>query len=289
MIVALLAISRTLANDDDLRLPTWSTEFEAVLVVPDARRGPAVDATLLLADFATSAPIATGTVDVKLHGPAQVQTRLTPGSPAGTWPGHLTLQTEGTYAGSLTIITRDRSDLLGLPEFTVGDHDAQEPTGFTWTTLLGGGACGVLGGLAFAVALGFGGRSKTAVLTAAVAFGIVAAKNGYAHGGEDHDAPDAPVAISDGLFLPLDVQFQADLRTAKSTVAQGTNVVPEVAVIASGGESLVFVKLAPEYFAARAVHLGARAGDQREILDGLAPGERVVVHGTETLRSLAGR
>jgi cobalt-zinc-cadmium efflux system membrane fusion protein len=66
-------------------------------------------------------------------------------------------------------------------------------------------------------------------------------------------------------------------------------VVPDAAVVESNGEALVFVKTGPEAFAARPVRLGQRDGERWEALDGLAPGERVVVAGTYALRSLAGR
>lgn len=233
MIVALLSLSLAHA-EDDLRLPTWSTEFDAVLVIPHPHPGTPVEAKLLLADFGTSAPIAAGTVDLKLHGPGTIESTLTPGSPPGTWPVALTFPLEGAYAGGLTVITPDRADLLGLPEFTVGAHDERAATGFAWTTLLGGGACGVFGGLAFGLALGLGGRKAKAAIPVALALGIAAAQNVYAHGGEDHNAPAAPAAIGGGLVLPLDSQFLLDVRTARATTrpfaervrALGTTVAP---------------------------------------------------------------
>ena len=51
----------------------------------------------------------------------------------------------------------------------------------------------------------------------------------------------------------------------------------------------MFVKVGPESFIARPVRLGVRSADQREILEGVAAGDRVVVQGTYSLRSLAGR
>lgn len=66
-------------------------------------------------------------------------------------------------------------------------------------------------------------------------------------------------------------------------------VIPDAAVVDGTGETLVFVKTAPESFEARAVRVGALSGDRREVLEGVRPGERVVVQGTYALRSLAGR
>jgi RND family efflux transporter MFP subunit len=66
-------------------------------------------------------------------------------------------------------------------------------------------------------------------------------------------------------------------------------VVPDDAVVESSGETLVFVKTAPEAFEARSIRLGAQADGMHEVLAGLSAGERLVVAGTYTLRSLAGR
>jgi membrane fusion protein, heavy metal efflux system len=65
--------------------------------------------------------------------------------------------------------------------------------------------------------------------------------------------------------------------------------IPDGAVVDSGGETLVFVKTGPETFETRPVRVGALSADRREVLVGLAEGERVVVQGTYALRSLAGR
>jgi cobalt-zinc-cadmium efflux system membrane fusion protein len=66
-------------------------------------------------------------------------------------------------------------------------------------------------------------------------------------------------------------------------------VVPDSAVVDSDGQTLVFIKTAPERFVLRPVRVGARSGDLREVLAGIEPGERVVVQSTYALRSLAGR
>jgi RND family efflux transporter MFP subunit len=68
-----------------------------------------------------------------------------------------------------------------------------------------------------------------------------------------------------------------------------TLVVPSTAVLEHDGTPFVFVKTAPESFAARPVRLGARSGTSWEVLGGVAPGERVVTAGSGPLRALAGR
>lgn len=50
-------------------------------------------------------------------------------------------------------------------------------------------------------------------------------------------------------------------------------------ILYTGGEKRVFVDLGNGYFAPRKVETGARFGDKTEIVQGLAPGERVVTSG----------
>jgi Cu(I)/Ag(I) efflux system membrane fusion protein len=55
--------------------------------------------------------------------------------------------------------------------------------------------------------------------------------------------------------------------------------VPESAVIDTGARKIVYVESGAGLFEGRAVALGARAGNQFPVLDGLAPGERVAAAG----------
>jgi RND family efflux transporter MFP subunit len=87
-----------------------------------------------------------------------------------------------------------------------------------------------------------------------------------------------------------------DLRPGMSATAwlgrgapRDVLVVPDSAVVDSNGASLAFVKVGPEQFELRELALGARSGGAYEVRAGLRAGERVVVDGTYTLRSLAGR
>jgi cobalt-zinc-cadmium efflux system membrane fusion protein len=65
-------------------------------------------------------------------------------------------------------------------------------------------------------------------------------------------------------------------------------VIPTGAVIEHDGAPLAFVKTGPQAFSARPLRLGARSGGEWEVLEGLAPGERVVTAGSGTLRNVAG-
>lgn len=97
-----------------------------------------------------------------------------------------------------------------------------------------------------------------------------------------------PVTLSfdGGAALRPGMSATAWLPTAASREAL---VAPGAAVLSHAGESFAFVKLGPERFALRPLTLGGRSGTGWEVLDGLAPGERVVVAGAPTLRALAGR
>ena len=93
-------------------------------------------------------------------------------------------------------------------------------------------------------------------------------------------ALDAPAGLKPGMgataFLP---------RGTPRNVLQ----VPDDAVVESGGLFLAFVKTGPETFEIRELRIGERDGSSWEVEQGLEPGDRVVVAGTTTLKSLAGR
>ncbi|WP_152054284.1 efflux RND transporter periplasmic adaptor subunit, partial [Tautonia marina] len=69
-------------------------------------------------------------------------------------------------------------------------------------------------------------------------------------------------------------------------LAEQAIVCPVAAIAGSGDSSHVFLERAAGRFERRAVTLGARSGDRVEVLDGLFPGDRVVVTGTGLLTSL---
>ncbi len=66
--------------------------------------------------------------------------------------------------------------------------------------------------------------------------------------------------------------------------AQRSVVVPEMALLDEEGQKIVFVKEGTAY-APRMVQTGARQGDQREIVNGLEPGEEIVTQGSFLLKS----
>jgi membrane fusion protein, heavy metal efflux system len=62
-------------------------------------------------------------------------------------------------------------------------------------------------------------------------------------------------------------------------------LVPSDAIQQINGQDIVFVRTAPDRFAVRPVQTGETAGGQTPILDGLKPGEEVVVRGSFVLKS----
>ncbi len=111
---------------------------------------------------------------------------------------------------------------------------------------------------------------------------IVAGKNGklVAVGGVvDATTRTVPVVFEftpGDLALPIGMAVQAQVFAggAREAVA-----IPASSVLDEGGMSVVFVMTGGESFERRQIRLGAREGDWVEVLDGLAPGQRVVSRG----------
>lgn len=87
---------------------------------------------------------------------------------------------------------------------------------------------------------------------------------------------DARLAVGQSVFVRL---FTS---TATKELA-----VPESAVVDDAGRPVVFVQVAGESFARRAVRLGNREAGYLQVLDGVKPGERVVTRGAYQIRLAA--
>jgi len=87
---------------------------------------------------------------------------------------------------------------------------------------------------------------------------------------------DARLAVGQSVFVRL---FTS---TATKELA-----VPESAIVDDAGRPVVFVQVAGESFARRAVKVGNREAGYSQILDGLKPGERVVTRGAYQIRLAA--
>ena len=66
---------------------------------------------------------------------------------------------------------------------------------------------------------------------------------------------------------------------------QRTLLVPSDAIQQIDGQDIVFVRAAADRFTVRPVRAGETAGRQTPILDGLKPGEQIVVRGSFVLKS----
>ena len=88
-----------------------------------------------------------------------------------------------------------------------------------------------------------------------------------------------------GMFVEVELE---DPHAAAGATARGPSlVVPADAVLRAGDAFTVFVPAGERRFAARPVRIGRRAGGHVEVLDGLAPGDAVVVEGGFLLKSAA--
>lgn len=86
-----------------------------------------------------------------------------------------------------------------------------------------------------------------------------------------------------GLLLKPNMFVQGEVVGASGT--REVLTVPDGAVQTVNGETVVFVRAAPDRFALRAVQAGGRTGDRRTILDGLDGTEQVVVTGAFSLKA----
>ncbi len=197
------------AEDAAERAYAASESFEAVLFAGEPGVGSPTTATLLLADYATSAPV-DADVKVTLSGPGSVDLALTTHDGVGT--GAITFPAAGEYAGSLVVTTATATDLLAITGLVIAPEAvADHVDGWAWA-----GLCTTLGlvagiGLLTGVVGYAVGRRRGMAVAAVLALGAPSERVG-AHGGEDHGAP--AVEVSGGaLVLRMESQFLLGLRT----------------------------------------------------------------------------
>src|SRR5690606_25836053 len=89
------------------------------------------------------------------------------------------------------------------------------------------------------------------------------------------DFANADRALRPGMLLQVELE-----RPERKALA-----VPEIAVVQVGRDSFVYRVGADDTVEQVAVKIGARAGGRAEILEGLVPGDRVVIDGTGKLRA----
>ena len=195
------------------RVAATSAAHEAVLVVAPPRPDGEADITVLLADWATSAPVADGRVALSLNGPVAAAVDLAPAAP-GTWAGHAALP-PGEYAGPLVLDAGTASDILAISGLRVDGPAVAAPvvTEAAGARILVGGL--VVGALAVGLFGGFLlGRRGQAAGAAVALLGLFGAERVSAHGGEDHGEPSAAATAPGAtLTLQLESQFLLGLRT----------------------------------------------------------------------------
>jgi cobalt-zinc-cadmium efflux system membrane fusion protein len=216
------AASASVTTADAVSVSAASSTFEAIVRVPRVPAGAATETSLLLADYATSAPVEGATASLTLNGPGASQAEFGAAGAPGAYHGTLTLPAYGDYAGALVVTAPAASDLLAISglHYAPAAVESGEGMGAGTVALAGAGVLALLGGVGV-VCLGLGfllGRRRAAAAAATLlAIGVgLASRRVSAHGGEDHGeasaAPTAPAGAT--LALPMDGQFLVGLRTA---------------------------------------------------------------------------
>jgi len=219
------AAAHTVLSEDAASVGAASSRFEAVLRVPIVPVGSETEVTLLLADFATSAPVEGATASLTLSGPGLVQAELGSAGPPGLYHGAAALPGYGDFAGALIVTPPPESggvDLLSVTGLHIAAAEASGLQGASlWAALLvNTGRIAILvsiGLLGVLVGWLLGRRQGATVAAMLFALGLGAmSRRVKAHGGEDHGeattARAAPAGSS--LSLPMDGQFLVGLRTA---------------------------------------------------------------------------
>ncbi len=86
--------------------------------------------------------------------------------------------------------------------------------------------------------------------------------------------PNPDLRLKGGMFASLELRLQ---------LREDALVIPEPAIFNQGDTTLVFAVTATNTAALRPVKIGLRLAGQAEVLEGLQPGESVVVEGTQKL------
>lgn len=210
-------------HGDTRRAEAHSPAFEAVVRWEAREAGEPTAVSVLVADFATSAPAPAGTtLDLLFAGPAQLELRATPTGEPGAFASEVRFPTAGHYALTLVVTAPGRSDLLLVDEVDVGPPEAEPPPAEPHTegvptlwlalALVLAGVLALLGFLA-------GRRGAASVALLALLAPSLERAAARAHGGEDHGAPaNAPTAAAGGaVTLPLEAQFLLGLGTQRAT------------------------------------------------------------------------
>ena len=92
------------AAADGARVPTWSSEFDAVVRLDGVHAGATGRGTLLVARHATSEPVSEGTATFSLTGPADLAFTAAAGDSPGEWPFEAMFPSSGPWSGGITVV-----------------------------------------------------------------------------------------------------------------------------------------------------------------------------------------
>lgn len=176
---------------------------------------------ILVADFATNAPIEGASVDLELAGPATLKATAAPTKAPGVYEAHLDVDTVGAYVLTATLTGPSLVDIVLITGMELGPPHENEiavraPAGTGAKTLLEGALVLLLGLVVVGVVVFVRRRRAAARALTLVVFGLCAMR-ASAHGGEDHgDAPAATSApaASGAVTLAKESQFLLGIRTA---------------------------------------------------------------------------
>ncbi len=195
------------------RVSASSAAFEAVWRIPLSRPGDSATSTLLLADFASSAPVADATLSATLAGPATFTTTFVPGAAPGIYTAPTTFPAAGDYAGALVVTTPTAADLLPLMGVHIDDPTTVAAAGPSVVVVVGGlVALLVVAGVALGVGYLLGRRRGAALVVALMALGGGVGRVS-AGGGHDHGGDAAARSAGGGLQMMMESQFLVGLRT----------------------------------------------------------------------------
>lgn len=198
-----------------------SESFEAVLRIGRGAAKASVPVTLLLSDYATSAPVIGATTSLVLSGPAAVQVDLHGGTDAGAYTASATFPEHGAYSGALTVTTSAISDLLAVPSLDIDLLPGVAPVPpDPWALVRVGWTVALVGG---AILLGVGvgvlwGRRRGAASLACVLAISWGGSRVWAHGGVDDEGPRSAATTSSSggaIALPMESAFLVGLRTTR--------------------------------------------------------------------------
>lgn len=235
------------SSTDDVRGAAATTPVLELVVrwpVQAAGDGP-VSLRLLLADFATNAPVEGADIEATFSSPGKpdLVVKAAATKSPGVYEAQARFPADGTYALSVMVVAGELVDVLAIPAVEVGPappatHAHSHEEGGSATGVLV--AVGVLASLLAVLAAVWRRRRGRAAAPLASAAVLLMSGLVHAHGGEDHGDSGAPAAKTAGtsgkVFLPKESQFLLGVRTAVIETRALTDRVQVAGIVAAPPE-----------------------------------------------------